>query len=95
MSAVLASTEGRKPLPTQKDHTMTTEFTHPLCVRTLRTLRRRIERSGYSQEQADYGIAWACERGFEGTEWGYRLAMSRILYSDDELAEGIRIDGGR
>lgn len=72
---------------------MTTEFTHPLCPRTLRTLRGRIERSGYSREQSNYGIAWACEQGFESTDEAYHLAMSRILYSDDELSEGIRVAG--
>ena len=72
---------------------MTTSIATTLDAKTLRTLRRAIEQHEYCREQADYGIAWACKQGFESTDEGYRLAMSRILYSDDDLAEGVRFDG--
>ena len=57
---------------------------------TLRALRRRIEEPGYTRQEADCGIRWACEQGFESTDEGFMFAMSRILYDDGQLNDGAR-----
>ena len=73
---------------------MTTSIATTLDAKTLRTLRRRIEKLEYSREQADYGIAWVRKKGFRSIDDAFVIAMSRILYGDDQLDEGVRFDGG-
>ena len=70
--------------------TDSTILTTLLSERTLYILRRSIEQRGYTIGQADYGLTWACGQGFVAIEDGVALAMSRILFSDDELNEGVR-----
>jgi hypothetical protein len=55
-----------------------------------RTIRRHIYAAGYSKQDADAGIRYAAEQGDYTAREGYILAMSRILYSNDQLADGAR-----
>ena len=59
-------------------------------IGTERTIRSRIRARGYHTAQAVYGLAWANEQGFTSADEGLSLAMSRILFTDDDLAQGIR-----
>ena len=54
----------------------------------IAAIRRHITDAGYSDADARHGISWAKSRGFATARDGYALAMSRILYSDEQLAEG-------
>ena len=38
--------------------------------------------------EAIYGLTWANKQGFVTAEQGLSLAMSRILYDDQALADG-------
>lgn len=60
---------------------------------TERTIRGRIRAAGYHTSQVVSGLAWAQEQGFTTLDQGYERAMSRILFSDDDLAQGIRWKG--
>lgn len=55
-----------------------------------RRIRRHIAAAGYSKEQIDAGLSYAREHGDYTAREGYILAMSRILYTDWQLADGAR-----
>ncbi len=54
----------------------------------VRHIRRRIATAGYSKKAIDAGIAYAISQHFGDAEEGYKLAVSRILYTDDALDDG-------
>ena len=54
------------------------------------TIRRHMKAAGYSNEAITSGMEWAKQQGFDGAREGYILAMSRVLYDDDQLADGGR-----
>lgn len=55
-----------------------------------RRISRRIAAGGYSLTHARAGLAYANQVGFQSDDEGFVLAMSRILYTDAQLAEGER-----
>lgn len=59
---------------------------------TARTIRRHIAAAGYSAQSINKGMAFARNEGAVSQEDGFALAMSRILYSDDQLADGARFN---
>ena len=59
-------------------------------IGTERTIRTRIRARGYPTAQAVYGLAWANAQGFTSADEGLSLAMSRIVYDDEALANGAR-----
>ena len=59
-------------------------------IGTERTICTRIRARGYPTAQAVYGLAWANTQGFTSADEGLSLAMSRILYDDEALADGAR-----
>ena len=60
------------------------------AVRTL------LLRAGYTDAQIEEGIAYAEKEGVSDASDVVALAVSRILYSDEQLAEGARfsLDAG-
>ena len=56
-----------------------------------RRIRRHIAAAGYTKEQIDAGLAYTREQGEYDAREGFILAMSRILYSDEQLEDGARI----
>jgi hypothetical protein len=53
-------------------------------------IRRRCYANGYTPQQVTNGIWFAYGAGATDAETGFVLAMSRILYSDAQLREGVR-----
>jgi len=53
-----------------------------------RVIRRHIAAAGCSVGQINEGMAYAKSKGYDTAREGYILAVSRILYSDDQLADG-------
>ena len=61
-----------------------------LTLLDLTRLRIKIEGAGYSAAQAITGIRYALGQDATDLNQGFILAMSRILYSDEQLADGAR-----
>ena len=64
---------------------------------TDRWIMTCIRGAGFYHADAVDGLAWAHEQGFTTPSHGYNLVMSRILFTDDELASGKRfcsVDAG-
>lgn len=55
-----------------------------------RTIRRHIAAAGYSANAIRKGLDYAKSEGASSAREGYILAMSRILYSDGQIAMGDR-----
>lgn len=56
-----------------------------------RAIRRRLIFAGYSKIDVARGLAYAREQAGEySIPEGFELALSRILYSDQQLADGAR-----
>ena len=53
-------------------------------------IRMQLTIAGYSAADIDAGLAYAAEQGASDTREGFVLATSRILYSDAQLADGMR-----
>ena len=53
-------------------------------------VRRQIQAAGYSAKEASTGLRYAKDHDAADAREGLSLAMSRILYSDDDLADGAR-----
>ncbi len=53
-------------------------------------IRRRMMEAGYSKSDVSRGILYAYEVGFETGAEAFSLAMSRVLYSDEQLKDGAR-----
>ena len=51
----------------------------------------RIRDLGFYHADAVDGLAWAHEQGFTTPSQGYEMAMSRILFTDEDLASGRRV----
>jgi len=71
---------------------MTNYLTKTACA----TIRRHCYAAGYSPKAVADGIAYAEANCAAGARDGYVLTMSRILYSDDQLADGslFSVDAG-
>lgn len=52
------------------------------------SVRRKLARSGHTKTQIAYGLAYAKSQGAVGSDEVFTLAVSRILYTDDQLADG-------
>jgi hypothetical protein len=52
--------------------------------------RDRLLVTGYSPKEASDGIAWAIEQGAVTQDELLDLAVTRILYDDDQIANGAR-----
>ncbi len=57
---------------------------------TRRTIRRHIATAGYSADAIRRGLDYAAAEGASTAREGYILAMSRILFTDRDLASGVR-----
>lgn len=55
-----------------------------------RAIRRHLYAAGYSKDQATAGLAYAASTGPYTVREGYILAVSRILFTDGQLADGER-----
>ncbi|MGA0530763.1 hypothetical protein [Hansschlegelia sp. KR7-227] len=53
-------------------------------------VRAQIAEAGYSDAAISKGIAYAADQGASDDHEAFVLAVSRILYSDEDLAEGAR-----
>lgn len=53
-----------------------------------RVIRHHLTLAGYSPSEIKTGITYAASKGDYGAREGFVLAVSRILYSDDQLADG-------
>jgi hypothetical protein len=56
----------------------------------VKSLIRFLEERGLSADEIDRGLAYAEELGAATAREGFVLAMSRVLYSDAQLAAGCR-----
>jgi hypothetical protein len=65
---------------------------HPnrTAANICRRIRRQIAAAGYFKNDIDKGLAWARSIGFSDAKDGYILAMSYILYGEDEANSGVR-----
>jgi hypothetical protein len=57
---------------------------------TRSRIRRHIANAGYSATAIRQGLDYAKAEGATTGPEGYILAMSRILFTDDDLARGVR-----
>jgi hypothetical protein len=48
--------------------------------------------AGYSAKEIDDGLAYAYRTGFSSDDEALSLTISRILYSDSQLADGARYE---
>jgi hypothetical protein len=64
-----------------------------LPVRSSQTLERLMVERGISQDEIERGLNYAVSAGATTTREAYNLAMSRILFSDEELTAGARFNG--
>lgn len=55
-----------------------------------RTIRRHLAAAGNGADAIRTGIAYARAEGATSAREGYILAVSRILYTDEDLANGTR-----
>jgi hypothetical protein len=81
--------ELRKYLEAMEARLMTRDSQERLIERILE-ISRHIREAGYSDAEIKAGLAYACQQGPYTAREGYILAMSRILYSDGQLADGAR-----
>ena len=58
--------------------------------RSTLTLMRILAEQGVSSEAIEAGLDYVEAVGARTVREGYELAMSRVLYSDVQLAEGMR-----
>lgn len=62
----------------------------PFSFADRATVRRRCTAAGYSPQQITNGLWFAYGAGATDAETGFVLTMSRILYSDAQLRDGVR-----
>jgi hypothetical protein len=69
---------------------------HPLAQqrvlgeRSVRALARMLAERGLSEDEIDRGLDYVAISGAQTMRQAFVLAMSRVLYSDAQLAAGLR-----
>ena len=58
--------------------------------RSTLTLMRLLAERGLSTKEIDAGLDYVEDVGARTVREGYELALSRVLYSDAQLAQGMR-----
>lgn len=71
-----------------------TEWPRRLQGSTVGTLVRLLSEHGLSAEEVECGMDYAEAMGAVTTRDGFVLAMSRVLFTDAQLAAGIRFPLG-
>ena len=59
-----------------------------LDASTLLRIRRDLRAAGYSDKQIDAGLDYAAAQLADDEQGAFRIAVGRILYSDEQLADG-------
>lgn len=62
--------------------------------RSTMTLMRILAEQGLPSASIEAGLDYVEEIGARTVREGYELAMSRVMYSDEQLAEGMRFNAG-
>ena len=57
-----------------------------------RTIRTTLAAAGHAPEQIAAALTWASGHKSDDVIENYNLAMSRLLYTDEQLAAGVRFD---
>lgn len=76
------------------DGTSRTEWPCRLRASTVGTLVRLLSEHGLSAEEVERGMGYAEAMGAGTTRDGFVLAMSRVLFTDAQLAAGVRFPLG-
>lgn len=76
------------------DGASTTEWPRKLRMSTVGTLARLLSEHGLSAEEVERGMDYAEAMGAGTTRDGFVLAMSRVLFTDAQLAAGVRFPLG-
>jgi hypothetical protein len=61
-----------------------------LAERSATALARMLAARGLPENEIDRGLEYVATSGAQTMREGFVLAMSRILYSDEQLAAGLR-----
>ena len=58
-------------------------------------IKRRLLLAGYARPQIKAGLTYAQEQDAATYDGALNLALTRILYTDAEIADGARWDGSK